>query len=173
MCARPLVLAVTALLAAPAAAPADDGVVRVRDACDPASFDAAVGPGTCVREGNRGKRVVFDDFLDTLADRGSHPKWSFTPGKMTLGRGDTITARLDKGGEFHTFTEVARFGPGCVQFLNDLIGLPGPPAADCDADTPFVVPGAETTEVAGLSPGVHRFECLIHPWMRTTVTIRR
>jgi hypothetical protein len=25
--------------------------------------------------------------------------------------------------------------------------------------------------VSGLTVGIHRFECLIHPWMRTTVVV--
>jgi hypothetical protein len=32
-------------------------------------------------------------------------------------------------------------------------------------------PGARLT-VAGLHPGIHRFECLIHPWMRSVVEVR-
>jgi hypothetical protein len=34
-----------------------------------------------------------------------------------------------------------------------------------------IVPAGGTLPVAGLTPGVHRFECLIHPWMRTTVVV--
>jgi hypothetical protein len=29
----------------------------------------------------------------------------------------------------------------------------------------------DTLEVSGLTVGIHRFECLIHPWMRTTVVV--
>src|SRR6266540_2038488 len=33
-----------------------------------------------------------------------------------------------------------------------------------------VSPG-DTVTTSPLSPGIHRFECLIHPWMQTTVTV--
>ena len=37
--------------------------------------------------------------------------------------------------------------------------------------TTGVPPGGELT-VKDLDPGVHRFACLIHPWMRSTITVR-
>ena len=36
----------------------------------------------------------------------------------------------------------------------------------------IVLPGA-SRNFAGLSPGVHKFECLIHPWMRLEVEVRK
>ena len=42
-----------------------------------------------------------------------------------------VTAR-NRGGEDHTFTEVANFGGGCIAALNDLLGL-----RDCPASTPI------------------------------------
>ena len=36
--------------------------------------------------------------------------------------GGTLEAP-NKGGEDHTFTEVANFGGGCIDFLNGLLGL--------------------------------------------------
>ena len=29
-----------------------------------------------------------------------------------------------------------------------------------------------THDVTGLAPGTHKFQCLIHPWMRTTVVVQ-
>ena len=58
--------------------------------------------------------------------------------------------------------------------FNDLLGLTpvpecaGFPGGAFAATT--VAPGATVT-TAPLPPGVHRYECLIHPWMRTTVTV--
>jgi hypothetical protein len=68
---------------------------------------------------------------------------------------------------------VASFGGGCIDVLNGLLGLT--PVPEC-AGFPFGAFGAtlvrpgETLSVT-LAPGTHRFECLIHPWMRTTVVV--
>ena len=32
--------------------------------------------------------------------------------------------------------------------------------------SPEVVPPGSTVKINGLSPGVHKFQCCIHPWMR-------
>ena len=73
----------------------------------------------------------------------------------------------NQGGRGHTFTEVAQFGGGFVPILN--VGMT--PAPECDpAATVLVEPGA-TQHIDGLEPGLHRFQCCIHPWMRTTVRV--
>lgn len=82
------------------------------------------------------------------------------------------------GGEFHTFTEVAAFGAGCAPEINDLLGLVGPPVADCAeafSDPRTALPPGATGRVATqeMSKGVHRFMCMIHPWMHTEVEVRR
>jgi hypothetical protein len=74
---------------------------------------------------------------------------------------------------FHTFTEVANFGGGCVDILNQILGLTAVPEcanAGVLFATTGIAPGGEL-EGAPLSSGTHRFECLIHPWMRTTVVV--
>ena len=35
----------------------------------------------------------------------------------------------------------------------------------------LILPGQSYT-VTGLSKGVHRYLCVIHPWMKSTVTVR-
>jgi hypothetical protein len=77
------------------------------------------------------------------------------------------------GGEDHTLTEVANVGGGCIQALNDLLGLT--PVPEC-AGFPgggfaatLVRPGG--TPTVTVAPEIHRFECLIHPWMKTTVDV--
>jgi hypothetical protein len=152
-------------------------VVQVRDACDPATFNAEIGPGTCVD--HTGARVTFDQFLAKLnpVDFG-HPKWRNIPGEVHVKEGDSLLA-AGRGGEVHTFTEVEEFGPGCVGFINDKLGLTGPPVADCatnlDPTNPantLVVPGKPGLNVHEDEAGTERYECLIHPWMRTIVDIR-
>lgn len=88
---------------------------------------------------------------------------------MSLAAGGTLEGR-DVGGEAHTFTEVANFGGGCIDFLNGLLGLT--PVPECagfpgGAFGATVVPAGGTLAV-NLAPGIHRFKCLIHPWMRAT-----
>jgi hypothetical protein len=170
-----VVIAVAAALVVAAAPAASDGSRHVRafDDCDPATFNAAVGPGTCVGKG----RTTFDSFLAQLGAKGSADGWLFKPSML-----DTEPRALDvqnRGGEFHTFTPVAQFGGGCLDFLNQLLGLTEVP--ECQPKTAAGVPVAyftsgidpgDTLLVATLTPGLHRFQCLIHPWMHTTVVVR-
>jgi len=168
--------AATAALAAPSAALADGNEIKVRDACDPATFNAALGdPNACVRNDGSGGAVTFDDAIADVAEKGRHSAWSFSS-PITIDEGDSVRVRVDKGGEIHTFSEVrGGFGAGCVDFLNGLMGLEGPPVVDCaTAFTPaeFIGQVFASKTVSGLSEGTHRFQCAIHPWMRTTVTVR-
>jgi plastocyanin len=166
-----------ALLAPAMPVAARDGghvrTVRLEDRCDPATFNAAIGPGTCAP--HKGQLVTFATFLSFLnpVDFG-HPKWRFKPEDTHIGKGDSIKAVI-RGGEFHTFTEVAAFGPGCVPFINGALGLtgPAPTVAECGAifASSGVAPGGSLT-VSGLAPGKHLFECFIHPWMTATVDVR-
>jgi len=163
-------------LAIPASADAKDGghvrMVRLQDRCDPASFNAAIGPGTCAP--HNGQLINFADFVAALnmqTHQGS-PKWNIHPDMIELRMGDSISASV-RGGEFHTFTEVKDFGPGCVALLNGLLGLSGPPAASCALlATTGTAPGAPPVMVSGLAPGMHKFMCLIHPWMQAEVMVR-
>jgi plastocyanin len=167
-----LAIAVAVGLGVVASATGSAGVrhVEVLDACDPATFNGpgGPGPGTCNRPGGG---VTFADFIGQLVDKGQAPAWRFTPGELTLSSGGTLLA-ANRGGEDHTFTEVAAFGGGCVAPLNAILGLS--PVPECSVPGLFastLVEEGDTLEVSGMAPGVHRFECLIHPWMRTTVTV--
>jgi hypothetical protein len=158
---------------------AGDRVVKVRDKCEPQSFDAAIGPGTCVGDGN----VTFDAFIAELDKKQAHGAWRFSAKRLST-RAEEGRVVRNLGGETHTFTEVAAFGGGFVEPLNLLSGNPTP-APECARRTPdgglapqppgpsnqFVPPGG-TAAVAGLDEGEHRFECCLHPWMRTEVAVR-
>lgn len=169
-----LITAGVAALAAsvPATALAGDNVVKVRDACDPATFNAAIEEGTCVREGNSGSRVTFDEFLGAFP--AGHDKWAFK-GSPDVDAGESVVARFDRGGEFHTFTEVPAFGAGCVDLLNAAMGMTGPPVVDCEAafsdPSSFVGVGFPKATTPALAEGTHRFMCVIHPWMTSTVEV--
>jgi len=153
------------IVALPAQASARDGrQVRIEDRCDPASFATIDVP--CVKDGG----VTLDEFLAKLNPQdGGHDKWRFKENHVDLKRGQALTA-TNIGGEAHTFTEVASFGAGFVPQLNAALPPGTPPAIPVNPDPLFVFPGS-TVSSAPLSVGRHRFECLIHPWMRTVVDV--
>lgn len=162
-------------VAATASAPLDGRDpprVQIRDECDPASFNAVLGEGACVGDGT----VTFSEFIAELAATQQVATWQFDPSLASVQAGEKIVAR-NVGGETHTFTEVAEFGPGIVPELNELVfGVPGPPLPEFLTLGPddFIAPGRKVqirTGKHGLEPGTHRFECAIHPWMQATVEV--
>jgi plastocyanin len=171
-----------AVLAGPASASSGPSV-KMYDDCDPASFNAAIGPGTCVGDG----RTQFGDFIGSLIATKDAPEWHFKPEARTINAGQSLDVR-NRGGEFHTFTEVDHFGtPGCVGQLNEIlfgapdVGMPVEGTPDCEFDPAIQAPAVfGATGVAPgdrrsfdpLPAGTHLFECFIHPWMEMTVTVR-
>lgn len=142
--------------------------MQLLDQCDPATFNAAVGPGTCL-SGHPG--VTFQTFIDQLSAHQTAPAWRNAPSRLTMSFGGEIVA-MNRGGEVHTFTEVAKFGGGVVPILNQLSGTPIP-APECLAAPPgeFLPPGGQDAE-AVTEHGTLLFQCCIHPWMRTTVVVK-
>src|SRR3954454_16781493 len=110
--ARIIPAALLATLALTSTAAADDGhVVRVRDACDPATFNAMFGPGTCETDK---PGIALDDAVDKLQKHGRIRQGRFPPDEVSRREGEPLVARFTRGGENHTFTEVAEFGAGCL-----------------------------------------------------------
>jgi hypothetical protein len=172
-------------------------IVRIWDACDPASFDAAVGPGTC-KPGHHGQ-TNFQDFFGEVQLDQIAGGWRFNPllntteGVLKLARvelevGDRLSLQ-NMGGETHTFTKVDEFGGGFFAPLNPITGNPEP-APECarvladgslapqpETDTnQFVEAGTtEPGPFAGtraLPLGVTHWECCVHPWMRVNIEVR-
>lgn len=147
--------------------------VRILDDCDPATFNAAFGAGTC----QGGGRTTVNDFFGQFATTGAVKGWAFKPDDVHVHAGRDLHV-VNQGGEFHTFSEVADFGGGCIPVLNAPGQAMVPECAARAADgTPLVfattgVGSGGTRHVPGLSPGTHKFECLIHPWMRSVVEVR-
>jgi hypothetical protein len=141
-------------------------VITVRDECDSASFNAAFGPGTCVRP----RGVLFQKFLQQVQTLKFAPGWRFDPPTTTVGVGRPLLA-VNHGGEVHTFTEVAHFGGGIVPMLNTLSGNPVP-APECLALAPsaFVPPGGSFPDTPD-DVGTELYQCCIHPWMRVRVHV--
>ena len=142
-------------------------VVNLLDACDPETFNAALGPGTCVRNGG----VRFENFLELLSRHHSVGAWHFTPPQAQMGVGDVLMA-VNHGGETHTFTEVEEFGGGIVPLLNTLAGVPdeAPECKALEADD-HVAPGGIYTEAIE-DAGHEKYQCCIHPWMRLEADIK-
>jgi hypothetical protein len=144
--------------------------VELRDDCDPASFNAAIGPGTCVRQGS----TTFAEFNAQLARDKTVEGWRFNPDETSLRVADSLLA-TNRGGEQHTFTRVAQFGGSIVPPINAALGNPAPPP-ECGAALRIASGASTAARVAGspaLPVGQNLFQCCIHPWMRTAVTVRK
>jgi plastocyanin len=133
----------------------------MQDACDPDTFNAAIGPGTCLRAGG----MQFDRFIAQLGKLGFVGPWHFAPNNANVQVGQTFVA-TNRGGEVHTFTEVEEFGGGIVPLLNQLSGVPkvAPECTALEGDD-FVPPGGTYRESVE-ETGTVKFQCCIHPWMR-------
>ena len=143
--------------------------VAMVDQCDAASFDAALGAGTCKTNGS----VTFSQFNAELTAQHSVASWRFDPTAFTAQVGQSIVV-TNSGGEVHTFTEVEDYGGGIVPSLNTASNNPTE-APECAAlaQEDFIQAGATTTEEPETSLGTEKYQCCIHPWMRATVTVRR
>ena len=170
------------LTGAPPALAHDGGrTIELRDECDAATFNAAGIPCDPRYGGDVTLAELFEELTedpqDVLADREARG-WGFSPRSAEVDRGERLVLR-SRGGEAHSFTEVARFGAGCVPDLNVVFGFTAPhPVCSTDADGDHVpdwvtgiVPPGGRTELGRLARGTHRFECMIHPWMRTTLRV--
>ncbi len=173
------IVAVTILLAT-----GNPFVVRINDECDPTTFNAAFGPDTCSGNG----QITLQNFLAQLTAAKKAGAWHFTPGAGALAPG-TVISLQNRGGEFHTFTKVENFGGGFIQPLNILSGNPVP-ARECamatqdglfpqpDSPTNIYIEAGETEDgpTAGssiLPSGTKtKFQCCVHPWMRTELTTK-
>lgn len=155
--AQPVQLAATAIV---------QHVVTLFDACDPETFNAALGPGTCTRSGG----VRFERFVEQVGLHHSIGGWHFAPPDVTMRVGQLLVA-TNRGGEVHTFTEVEEFGGGIVPLLNELTGMRSI-APECTHLTAgdFLAPGASSSEEEE-DAGIEKYQCCIHPWMRAEVRV--
>ena len=159
----PIVSLIALLVCASSALAKENRTVFVMDRCDQDTFDAVLGPGACVRNGG----VTFENFSRRLNPKdGGHNAWRFGRHDVVLKPGQTLSAR-NTGGETHTFTEVVDFGAGIVPPLNAALPAGTPPALPIGGLN--FMPAGATLDLGTLPPGEHRFECLIHPWMRVVV----
>ena len=150
------------------------------DECDPATFNLPgnAGPDFCKNVAlgytKLGYATTFSKLFEEAASRHPDKKWDFEPDTLTVDEGTPIIA-VDQGGEPHTFTEVAQFGGGFIPQLNGPNETAIPECAmgfsRVEVARTRILQGSQL-QVTGLSKGVHRFQCCIHPWMRTTVVVK-
>ncbi len=142
------------------------------DECDPATFNAALGPDFCHNVALGASTTLSDLFAKATA--GTPDKnWDFEPDLIDIKKGGTIKIS-DQGGEPHTFTEVKKFGGGFIPGLNggeDTVPECADGFANLDVAKTRILQGSQL-EVNNLSKGEHHFQCCIHPWMRTTVVVK-
>ena len=94
-----------------------DVVVNMLDACDSETFnEPPLEEGTCLRNGGG---VTFAQFIEELTRLGTIGPWRFSPSDGNVEVGQAFVA-INRGGEKHTFTEVAEFGGGQSPLLNEL-----------------------------------------------------
>jgi hypothetical protein len=158
--------------------------LRIRDKCDPATFNATLGSDTCVGDGN----VTFQQFLAEVTKDHKADAWRFNPDEQEVDSGTTLQLE-SQGGETHTFTKVKDFGGGIVPLLNTLSGNPTV-APECLVNAnPFpdptsaafsalVQPGKQVTGPTAGSNAMPKgrqatkYQCCIHPWMRAELTAK-
>ncbi len=136
-------------------------LVNMQDNCDPQTFNAALGAGTCAGPGG----LQLDNFLAMLRRLGFVGPWHFSPSQANVVVGQKFVA-INKGGEEHTFTEVEEFGGGVIPLLNQLSGNPVE-TRECAAleEEDRVAPGGRYEEEI-TEAGTMKVQCCIHPWMR-------
>jgi hypothetical protein len=156
--------------------------VHLWDYCDPASFNAALGPNTCERDTSTGA-ITVNGFLGEVTSDKSAGAWRFSPDDVkTKHEHEKVTFALKNvGGETHTFTRVRKFGGGFVDALNQASGnpLPAPECAQSvngvltpqppSANNLFVPAGGTAMASTSRRDDVSRYQCCIHPWMRLVV----
>ncbi len=148
-----------------------DKKIRMYDDCEPTTFNAVLGDGACIGNGH----TTFAEFIEELEETQDAHKWRNQPSQMHLNVGRP-TIIENRGGEVHTFTPVANFGGGFIPDLNGISGNPVPAPECLNVPALVFIPAGATEEgpTAGSSElpvGVSRFQCCIHPWMRTVIEV--
>ena len=153
--------------------PATPAQVVALDECDPATFNAALGPDFC-HNVTLGAFTTLSDLFAKAAAGTPDPGWDFEPDTLNIKKGTPIIA-VDQGGEPHTFTEVAQFGGGFIPVLNapgeDVVPECVGGFANVAVAKTRILQGSQL-QVTGLSKGKHFFQCCIHPWMRVEVDVK-
>ena len=148
-----------------------DKKFRLLDDCEPTTFNAVLGDGACIGNGH----TTFAEFIEELEETQDVHKWRNQPSQAHLNVGRP-TLIENRGGEVHTFTRVANFGGGFIPDLNGLSGNPVPAPECLNFGAIVFIPAGATEDgptagSSGMPVGISRFQCCIHPWMRTVVEV--
>ena len=132
--------------------------------------EGAPFPGSNSFKGDVSVAEFFALLFSPLAAPGhviGHPSWRNEPSYISIRAGQSVRV-TNRGGRAHSFTEVADFGGGFVPPLNGSMQ----PAPECSnpADVVLLHYG-QAQQLEGLDPGLHKFQCCIHPWMRGSVKV--
>ena len=143
------------------------GKIAIRDDCDPTDPGWAPTGGCTLKDGDVGTAEFFAELTSVPASGQlvGHQAWRNDPSYLKIETDDSVRVR-NRGGRVHTFTEVGAFGGGRVAILNQ--GQTLAPGCESATDLP---PGAGVT-LRGFTPGNHKFQCCIHPWMRAIVKVK-
>jgi hypothetical protein len=149
----------------------EDKKIRLLDDCESVSFNNRFGDGICVGNG----KTTVDDFLAEIEATQQAHKWRNQPSEVLINVGRP-TVIENFGGETHTFTQVAEFGGGFFDLLNGISGNPVPAPECVNTRGLTFIPAGGTAQgpIAGSSElpvGTHKFQCCIHPWMRTVIEV--
>jgi len=168
---RPWLALAAMLLAGCGDSTGTSGVIRLQDNCNPATFNAGMGAGTC-QHASTMLGLTLEDFIARLQAERSVAAWNIEPGTLPVEEGTTITL-YNTGGETHTYTEVAEFGGGAIPLLNQLSGnlVVAPECVDGLLYNASIVRSGEVAAHAFHGKGTWKYQCCIHPWMRQTVTV--
>jgi hypothetical protein len=152
--------------------------LHIRDYCDPATFGAL-----CSRANTASGAITLAGFRAELAADKSVGAWRFVPDRFEAEEGVNLMLQ-NLGGETHTFTRVQKFGGGFVAALNAASGNPVPAPECAQTVNGALVPQPPSGNniflpAGGTASGPHigedeaaRFQCCIHPWMRTTINAK-
>ena len=148
----------------------DQNKIAILDNCEPT--DPGWTPtGGCTLKPKQGD-VSFEEFFALLSSPLSvavvgHPSWRNEPSYLSIKAGTDVRV-VNEGGRPHTFTKVANFGGGNVPVPALNQGLI--PAPECLVPAPQVLAPGQRQELE-LAPGLHKFQCCIHPWMRAAIRV--
>src|SRR5262249_30536076 len=128
-----------------------DPRIALADDCDPITFNAVFGAGTCVGRGDTTLGDFIAALFSPLIDHGravvGHTAWRFEPAYIGIRAGQTVRV-TNNGGEVHTFTKVVNFGGGTIDLLNGPGDTRAPECPVNFGDLELVAPGG-TAQVKG------------------------
>src|SRR5260370_6701166 len=96
-------------------------VLELRDDCDPASFNAVLGPGACVGSGT----TTFSEFIAELQEDKVASDWVFDPDQVTIQLGESLAIQ-NTGGGTHKITNGTTLRGGHLPARNEVFGNRAP-----------------------------------------------